>query len=49
MATLDCIMILKTLDYMSKALANIIYGQILAIGVNKFAFPVLTSSKNISK
>jgi hypothetical protein len=42
-------MILKTLDYMSKALVNIIYGQILAIGVNKFAFEVLTSSKSFSE
>ncbi len=48
-ATLDCIMILKALDYMSKTLANKIAKQILATIKCKLAFEVLISSKSFSK
>jgi hypothetical protein len=42
-------MILKALDYMSRALANKIAKQILATIKGKLAFEVLTSSKSFSK
>jgi hypothetical protein len=42
-------MILKALDYMSRALTNKIVKQILATIKGKLAFEVLTSSKSFSK
>jgi hypothetical protein len=46
MATLNYIMILKTLDYMSKTFANIIAKQILATSRSRLASKVLTCSKS---
>ncbi len=48
-ATLDCIMILKALNYMSRTLVNKITKQILATIRGKLAFEVLTSSKSFYK
>jgi hypothetical protein len=42
-------MILKTLNYKSRALANIIVRQALATSQGKLAFEVLTSSKSFIK
>ncbi len=49
MATLNCIMILKTLDYMSKTLTNIIGKQILTTCKSKLAYEVFIDSKSFSE
>jgi hypothetical protein len=47
--TLNCIVILNKLDYVSRALVNKIVGQILGTTRGKFAFEVLIGSKSFSK
>ncbi len=48
-ATLDCIIILKILDYKSRALVDIIIGQILDTTRDELTFEVLTGSSNFLK
>jgi hypothetical protein len=47
--TLNCIMILNKLDYMSKTFVDKIVGQILGTTRGKLAFEVLISSKSFSE
>lgn len=47
--TLNCIMIFKILDYMLKALVDIIAKQILVVVRGELAFEVLTSSNYFLK
>ncbi len=48
-ATLDCIMILKILDYMSRTLVDKVIRQNLDTSRDELAFEVLSGSNNFLK